>query len=109
MIAELINNDISILDEIWDSIKSHTQQSQPEVSAETIANKLKAGNTEWTPEELQFQKNNPQEVESALRNKSEAISFDVAIDRIFSGQHDGLQRRFFDVADTPEFMKDLGI
>ena len=38
-----------------------------------------------------------------------ATSFETVIDRIFSGNRDGLQQQFFEVAPTPEFMKKLGI
>ena len=38
-----------------------------------------------------------------------SLSFDDAIDRIFAGETAGLQQRFFDVAETPDFMKRLGI
>jgi hypothetical protein len=37
------------------------------VSAASIAKKIVDGNTQWTPEELQYQQNNPQQVEQALK------------------------------------------
>ncbi|GHT41151.1 hypothetical protein AGMMS49965_10520 [Bacteroidia bacterium] len=36
-------------------------------------------------------------------------TFENLIDRIFSGDTEGLQRSYFDVATTPDFMKKLGI
>ncbi|GAB6121094.1 MuF-C-terminal domain-containing protein [Dysgonomonas termitidis] len=37
------------------------------------------------------------------------VSFDEAIDKIFAGDAEGLKRKHFNVALTPEFMKGLGI
>ena len=45
----------------------------------------------------------------ATSSSREDVTFAEAIDRIFAGDTEGLQQKFFDVADTPAFMKQLGI
>ena len=49
------------------------------VDAQSIAQKIIAGNQQWTIEELQYQKNNPQEIENALKEiqRQEAASKEV--------------------------------